>query len=168
MTGNAVRLSTADHHVPDGPAQVALLWDLDNVCPRVPDLATFAQTLIETSGPAVALHAAGRRHLFRTARPVLEPLGFTVHSGGHRRNGADHMLLDRDRLLHRRGVTHYLVAIHDHAFADIPPTAHVTVLASDAHMVSERLRHRADVVTAIALPGRERGSAPSTLFVSPS
>lgn len=138
--------AVSDGHLP------ALLWDLDNVTPSMRDLPGFASLILALSGPTCARYAAGTRSVSRAARPILEPLGFTVLSGGRRNNGADQALLQQARRLQQQGAVRFIVASNDHAFARLEPPVQLRVLTRNAAYVSVRLRERANMITTIHAP----------------
>ncbi len=131
----------------------ALLWDLDNVSTRRADLASMAQVVADLVQPAAARIAAAHRRSWRSCQTALTTAGFEVISGGRRSNGADRLLLQQARLLHRQGVTQFVVASNDHFFVEVASFAdlHVVTL-SDAYL-SARLRAAAESVTVLVRDG---------------
>ena len=121
----------------EGPR--ALLWDLDNVAPPRADLVALAWGLRGACGRDPVLVAAGHRGVARSARRLLEPVGFTVLSGGSRRDGADYALLAEHRRMLRRGVARVAVASGDRIFQKVAQRSEVVVFTLRPSQVSLKL-----------------------------
>lgn len=138
--------------IPSPDVKVALLWDLDNVTAGVHRDAALAQTIIAEALGSRYLYAAGHRATYRSHQPFLRATGIVLLDGGLGPHGADRRLLDRAGTLTRHGVTHFVVASNDRAFARLPPHCDVTVLTLTPGLVSERLRARARRIVVLTLP----------------
>lgn len=131
----------------------ALLWDLDNVSVRVPDLAALAAALthlVDRKAPRVA---AANWRAFRLSRAALAAQGVRLLSAGRHPGGADAVLLRQARKLRRLGVTRFVVASNDHAFARLADTGELHVVTLTGDYVSRRLRGAATSVTVLGRDG---------------
>jgi hypothetical protein len=127
----------------------ALLWDVDNVCPRLTTIYDLGRALSGLVAPGSPRIASAHRQRFRVVREPLEALGMDVISGGVRPQGADLMLLNKAKWLRRAGVRRFVVASNDHEFARLAKWGAVHVATLTETLVSGELRAAAQTVTVI-------------------
>jgi hypothetical protein len=135
-------------------AATALLWDLDNVSVPLADLDSFAQTVTGLVEPGAARVAAANWRAFRLYGDTLRAHGVRVVCGGRDPDGADGVLLRQARRLRRKGgISRFIVASNDHAFARIAASAELHVVTLTSDYVSGRLRAAARSVTVLTHDG---------------
>ncbi|KGN41680.1 hypothetical protein [Knoellia aerolata] len=135
---------------PRQAADHALLWDLDNVTLGREGNERLARTILQICAATDHLYAACHRRTWLQHRGLLGPFGITVLSGGTRRQGADHLLLERANGLAAAGVSRFFLASNDGDFARLPAACTITVLTLAPDSVARRLFGRATSV--ITLP----------------
>lgn len=131
--------------------RVALLWDLDNVTAGLAGDLALARQMMSRCHGSTLLYAAGHEGTYRSHKG-LAAAGIVLLSGGWGLHGADRRLLRIGQALATRGVTAFMVASNDRAFAHLPDWCSITVLTLTPEAVSRRLRDRAREVVTLTRP----------------
>lgn len=120
----------------------AMLIDLDGLGVPINRIEGELGRLVNHVGPCRAVFAAAHPSLAYRARRACLVAGIELlHTKAHPQS-ADRALMDVGMRMRREGVTEFVVASRDGAFAALPGRVRVVVIGEDPP-VSERLRSRA-------------------------
>lgn len=124
-----------------------VLWDLDSVDPGAHAVVPVALALAGIAGRDSYQLASGHPCLVRAREAVLLRLGWVLLPARARRNGADAQLLHAAWWVRRHaGLSRFIVASCDHAFAPLAARTETTVAALRPGLVSHRLAASAQSV----------------------